>query len=295
MEDKRLLIFVKACEHLSFTKASEDLCLSQPAVTKQIAALEDHFSLKFFERIGNKLVLTSDGKDLLHHARIILNEYQKLNQELSLKKGKIKGELKIGSSTTIAQYILPKILAEFMNDYPHIKITLHTANSELIEKALIDGEIHLGLVENNSHKSNLVYESFADDRLILVAGTQGKFKNNFSIEEFLKLPLILRERGSGTLDVIISTLKNFEITLDMLNIKMFIGATEGIKLFLQNSDSVGIVSIYALQNELKNGSLKELKIDKLNFTRKLNIVRTQGEHLPTVEIFKSYLCNNFKL
>lgn len=295
MEDKRLLIFVKACEHLSFTKASEDLCLSQPAVTKQIAALEDHFSLKFFERIGNKLVLTSDGKNLLHHAHIILNDYQKLNQELSLKQGKVKGELKIGSSTTIAQYILPKILAKFMDDYPQIKITLHTANSELIEKSLLEGEIHLGLVENNSHKSNLIYESFADDSLVLVAGTQNQIKKNLSIEEFLKLPLVLRERGSGTLDVIISTLKKIDITLDMLNIKMFIGATEGIKRFLQNSNSVGIVSICALQDELKNKSLKELKIDNLKFSRKFNLVRTQGEHLPTVEIFKSYLSNNLKL
>ena len=300
MEDTRLKVFYAVARNLSFTRASRELCLSQPAITKHIAYLEDHYQVKLFERSGNKIALTPPGRIFLAHAKRILAQYNELTYDISLLNRDAVGRLRLGASTTIAQYILPRVLAEFTGIYPKIELSLLNDNSEKIEKALLDGEIDLGFVENVSRARDLGYTAFLSDRLVPVVSAGARLKSlTLSLTEFRSVPLILRERGSGTLDTIVKILEARGLKLDHLNIRMFLGSTEAIKRFLLSSDCLGIVSVFAVERELAEKSLKVVEIEGLEFARELCVVRARGEHSDLsgrfIRFVESSLGHNLKL
>ena len=300
MEDTRLKVFCAVAVNLSFTKAASELCLSQPAVTKHIAYLENYYQVKLFERNGHNIKLTPAGTTFFLKTKKILSLYNELSYSMHLYNQKYIGRLRLGASTTIAQYILPKILAEFSKHYPKVDISLLTDNSENIEKALLNEEIDLGLVENVSRDSSLSYTPFLNDTLVAVISSKNEFLNKkLSLKNFTQTPLILRERGSGTLDTIVTALHKKRLTLQNLNVRMYLGSTEAIKRFLMHSDCLGIVSIYSVQDELLQETLKTVKIEGLEFKRQFCFVKPLGEHIEILdkftEFFKNEVSHNFKL
>ena len=147
MSDFRLKVFHSVAQNLSFTKASQELFISQPAITKHIQELESTYQTRLFDRQGGKISLTESGQLLLEHCERILDEYRKLEYEMHLLNNEYTGELRLGASTTIAQYFLPQILAEFTNRYPNLHLSMTSANTQAIEHALLCHDIDLGLVE----------------------------------------------------------------------------------------------------------------------------------------------------
>lgn len=279
MSDFRLRVFCSVAKNLSFTKASQELFVSQPAITKHIQELEALYQVRLFERTGNRILLTAAGKLLLEHSERILDNYRKLEYEMNLLHNEYTGELRLGASTTIAQYVLPPLLARFIEKFPHVSLSLLNGNSREIESALQEHRIDMGLVEGIVRLPNLKYSLFLQDELVAVVHTRGKLAglDEISLEEFRQTPLVLRERGSGTLDVLETALQKYNIKLSGLNVRMYLGSTESIKLFLEHTDCMGIVSVRSISRELYSGKFKIVDIDGLSMPREFDFVQGQGQ------------------
>lgn len=202
MSDFRLKVFYSVAKNLSFTKASQELFVSQPAITKHIRELESLYQTRLFNRLGNRISLTESGQVLLEHCERLLDDYRKLEYDMHLLHNEYTGQLRLGASTTIAQYVLPPVLAQYKQKYPKISISLIETNSRNIERALQEHDIELGMVEGVFRLPNLKYEPFLCDELVPVVHVDcpiGK-SGEITLDEFKEVPLVLRERGSGTLD-----------------------------------------------------------------------------------------------
>lgn len=203
MSDFRLKVFLSVAKNLSFTKASQELFVSQPAITKHIQELETCYQVRLFDRQGNKISLTEAGKLLQEHSEKILEDYKRLEYEMHLLHNEYIGDLKLGASTTISQYVLPPLLANFIAKFPQVNLSLLNGNSREIEAALQEHRIDLGLVEGICRLPNLRYTTFLQDELVAVVHTGSKLSlpDEITPEDLSRIPLVLRERGSGTLDV----------------------------------------------------------------------------------------------
>ena len=204
MDDFRLKVFITAARTLSFTRTAERLFISQPAVSKHIGELESQYKVQLFVRRGSRLELTGAGETLLACAERLADDYRRMQYEMSLCADAPVGELRLGASTTIAQYLLPPILARFTTRFPGVRVAMMSGNSDQVEQALGGHGIDLGMVESLSRRQGLHYTVFAPDELVLVARTGGPYSRTESItaDELREIPLVLREGGSGTLEVI---------------------------------------------------------------------------------------------
>ncbi|WP_455672136.1 LysR substrate-binding domain-containing protein [Phocaeicola sp.] len=290
MSDFRLKVFSCVAKNLSFTKASQELFIIQPAITKHIQELETMYQTRLFERMGNKISLTDAGKLLLDHCEKILEDYGRLEYEMNLLRNEHTGELRLGASTTIAQYVLPPLLARFIEKFPQVSLSLFNANSLGVEKALQEHHIDLALVEGNVRQPNLKYTPFLQDELVPVVHTRSKWMevDEITLEEFRTIPLVLRERGSGTLDVLLTALQKHNIKLSDLNVRIHLGSTESIKLFLENSDCMGILSIRSISKELYSGKFKVLDIKDLFMQREFDFVQLQGQDTGLPALFMQF-------
>ena len=233
--DFRLKVFHSVATNLSFTKASKELFISQPAISKHIHELEVQYKTPLFDRVGSHIGLTHAGELLLSHTKQLLAAYRQMDFEMNLLTDNFAGELRLGASTTISQYVLPPVLASFIKKFPEIKVSLLNGNSRDIEQALREGKITLGLIEGTAHQSTLHYTPFMRDELVVVAHTGSSLAayDEISLEQLRTLPLVLRENGSGTLDVVEAALAEHQVKLSQLNVVLQMGSTESIKLFLE--------------------------------------------------------------
>lgn len=288
--DFRLKVFHSVACNLSFTKASRELFISQPAISKHIHELEVRYKTPLFERIGSRIRLTRAGELLFSHTTQILSAYRQLDFEMNLLTDHFSGELRMGASTTIAQYVLPPVLSSFINTFPDIRVSLLNGNSRDIERALQEGKITLGLVEGLAHQNVLHYTPFMKDELVVVAHTGSGLAayDEITFEQLCTLPLVLRENGSGTLAVLESALAERQVKLSQLNVLIQLGSTESIKLFLENADALGIISVRAVTRELMAGRLKVIDVEGFRAERMFAFVEPQGQNSGVEENFIRY-------
>ncbi len=289
--DYRDVVFLTVAEYMSFSKAAENLCISQPAVTKHIKELEAKFKLNLFERKGNKIYLTHAGKTAYDYFKRIEQQYRDLDFEMSSLNQDSSGEIIIGASSTISQYVVPEVMASFYRRYPNIHIRLINGNSFNMEQLLLANKVDLALVENESSQTDITYSNFLDDELIVVAGAKCKClrKAGITLNEFTELPLVLRENGSGTLEVIKRALLKHHLTIEQLNTVIHLGSTESIKNFLQNFEGIAVVSEKAVSAELQAQSLRRIHVEELAMLRKFRIALRRGHHSKLVSLFTNYL------
>lgn len=284
----KLHIFKVVAEQLSFTKASERLFISQPAVSKTIKNLEETYKSNFFIRRRNSIELTEDGKAFLNYANRILSIYNEMeNQFLQLENASIK-EITFGASTTVANYIIPKIVAKFKTQYPQVRFNITSKNSEEIEHLILNEQLNFGITEGKHSNPQLHFKKFIKDEIVLVTNARNnKVKNNVVDQSTLQhLPLVEREIGSGTRDVINANLK--EKKINKLNITLSLNSTEAIKNYLYHSDSFAFLSINSLSEDLMNNKLKIIDIKDLSIERWFYFVSRTGYHSKVMEDFEKF-------
>lgn len=286
----RLRVFYSVATFSSFTKAAEEMFITQPAVTKNIKELESELGIRLFNRIANKITLTEAGRLLLHYTEHVLTLDKKFMFDLGVLKQKFSGDLKLGASTTIGQYVLPAILAQFKREQPYIELSLLNDNTQRIETALIEKILDLGIVEGNSKNSQLKYIPFIKDEIVAIAhSSQALFeKDEISLDELKEVPLVLRELGSGSLEVITDKLRQKNVKLKNLNVVMHLGSTESIKTFLANSNSIGLISINAVSKEIANGEFKIIDITDFDIVRTFYFIHLHGVPSGFTEMFIQY-------
>ena len=279
MDEFRLRVFVTAARTLSFSKCAAALNITQPAVSRHIGELEARYGMPLFTRGTSGVALTKAGGLLLSHAEGLLSAYQKMDYDMELLSQTSQGRLSIGASTTIAMYLLPPVLASFMELSGGVEVSMLSGNSENVEQWLRDGTVDIGFVENASRRPWLHYEPLMADELVLVAGTQGRYGALESVtpEELKGLPLVLRENGSGTREIIERALSRRGIRVEDLNVVIELSSTEAIKSFVRSSDTLAIVSVIALHRELADGSLRIVDIDGVDMPREFATAVRPGE------------------
>ena len=289
--DYRDSVFISVAENLNITKAANELNISQPAVTRHIKELEQRYKTNLFERKGNKIYLTKAGEKVYNAFKAIAQQYRDLSFEIGQMQDSISGEFKIGASSTISQYIIPKVIASFHKRYPKIQIYLMNGNSFEVEKLLLDNQVDVAMVENYSSQTGIRYIDFLNDELIVVTGQNSVYAKRKTItkDDLLKIPLVLREQGSGTLEVIKQVFAQQKINFEDLNTLIHLGSTESIKNFLLEFDGLAIVSEKAVQNELYLKTLVKLNVSGFSIARKLRFAYKQGHKSRQVELFEDFL------
>ena len=287
----RDLVFLSVAENLSFSGAAEELLISQPAVTNHIKELESKYQVPLFDRKGNRIYLTKAGKLLYNHLKIIRQQYRNMETEIGEINNTQKGSLRIGASSTISQYVIPKVLAAFHKRYPKIELYLFNGNSFEMEQKLLANEVDIALVENDSSKANIRYINFLDDELVAVTSSNSVYakQKSFSLADFQEIPIILREKGSGTLEVIQKILKRQHAILDKLNIVIHLGSTEAIKNFLTDFDGIALISEKAIEKELQLKELMKISLKGIQFNRKFRIALLQGNESSSSKLFVDFL------
>lgn len=297
MLDFRLKVFYTVAHRLNFTKAAAELFITQPAVTRHIKELEAQFKVSLFERSGNKKIsLTPAGETLLEYTIQLLNTYRELEYDMNMLVNKHSGILHIGASNTVAQYIIPPILARFHKKFKDIQVLLVTGNTEDIEQALLNRSIETGIIEGIVHNPQIKYEAFLQDELVLVSATNNPLakKGVIKPEDLKNYPMLLREPGSGTREVIAHALKQYHIKLSDLDVEMQISGSESIKSYLLHSNCLAFLSIHSVLKELKNNECRIIDVKGLAIERQFHFILPQGQPSALAELFIRF-ARNYKI
>lgn len=294
MDDHKLKVFCTVAETKSFSKASEIIHLTQPAVSLQIQALEEIYETKLFDRSSNTVTLTHQGEILYKYAKEILALYAASDKDIGEITGLVKGSISVGASTTIGNHLLPSVLADFRGTHLKIKIHLFIGNTRRIIELLNSGNIDIGLVEGDVTRQKLVIEKLIQDELVVIVPASHLWakKKEVSIYELTKEPFILREEGSGTRQIIEKYLNKHGISTQDMKVSMMIGSTEAIKEAVENGIGISILSRWAARKESKYGSLKLISIKEERLYRDFSLLFQKNSIAShAVDEFLTYLKN----
>jgi DNA-binding transcriptional LysR family regulator len=287
MADRRLRVFYTVARQLSFTKAAEQLFMTQPAVTFQVKQLEEHFSARLFERSHGRITLTPTGQLVLEYAERILRLSEEMDKRVSELTGAISGPLLLGASTTIAEFILPRVLGEFKARHPQVRAHMMVANSEVIVNRVADHSIDLGLIESPLQLPGVHIEVCCEDELVMICAPGYKLAGLKSVtpQQIAGEPYISRESGSGTREFSDNYFRQSGIAPEDLNIVMELGSPEAIKGVVETGIGVVIMSRATVAKELRLGSMVAIPLAP-------PLIRTMSLVYPH-EKFRSRLLSTF--
>jgi len=287
MADRRLQVFYTVAKQLSFTKAAEQLFMTQPAVTFQVKQLEEQFNTRLFERSHGRIALTPAGRLVMDYAERVLTLTEEMDMRVGELTGAVAGPLLLGASMTIAEYILPKILGEFKAEHPEVQAHLTVANSETIVSRVADHALDVGLIESPSYQSTLVNQVCCDDELVVICAPGHALAKRKTVraQELASLPWVRREVGSGTREFTDNYLRQCGVVPEDLQVTMELGSPEAIKGVVETGIAVAVLSRATITKELVLGSLVAIPLSP-PLIRSLSLVHPQ-------ERFRSRLLTAF--
>jgi DNA-binding transcriptional LysR family regulator len=279
LENARMVVFRAVALQLSFRKAAEELYLTQPAVSLQIKALEEDLGVQLFDRTGSRVALTPAGQILLDYAERVNALLQQAERAIAAIGGELGGQLALGASTTIAQYVLPRMLSEFLAEHPRVQPSLISGNTEHIVEAVAQHEIGLGFIEGPSRSRDVKSEPFLADELVLIvpAAHEWAERARISAEELKSVPLLMRERGSGTRRVVEMALEGHRLKPSSLKFAMELDSTEAIKSAVEAGLGAGFVSKWAIAKDVRAGAtFRIVEVERLRVQRDFLMIYTAG-------------------
>lgn len=287
MADRRLQVFHAVAKHLSFTKAADALFMTQPAVTFQVKQLEEQFNTRLFERGHGRIALTPAGELVLGYAEKILALSDEMETRLGEMTGEMRGPLLVGASTTIAEFMLPRILGEFNSLYPQVRARLIVANSESIEGRIAEHTLDLGLIETPARSAGLASEVCCDDELQVICAPNDPLAALPVVtpKALRDYEFISREPGSGTREVTDAYFQAAGIPPESLKTLMELGSLEALKGVVSTGLGFAIVSRAVFDKELQLGTLAAVPL-KPPLRRSLFLVYPQDR-------FRSRLAGTF--
>ncbi len=271
MELRHLEIFCEIVERKSFSKAADALFLTQPTLSSHIKAFENTLHTKLLDRLGREVIPTRAGSILYHYAKEIVRLKKEAKQALDQFTGKMTGNLEVGGSTIPGVYILPSLIGEFKKICPDIIVTLRIGDTKEIATMVLEGKAEIGVVGAKIEDTHIENSEFLKDSLILVAPLS-YHQTTISKKDLKGVPLIFREKGSGSRTVLEKTIKDIGIEIDDLNIVAEIGSTEAVKQAVRSGIGFSVLSRRSVQDELAHKTLKEVKAEGLSIVRSFYII-----------------------
>jgi len=298
--DIKLKVFCTVAETGSFTRTSRIVHLSQPAVSLQIQSLEEFFETKLFDKTGKQLNLTQAGKILYEHAKHILEHHNEVVKEINKLTGSMKGAVEIGASTTLGNYILPRIITDFRRIHPKIKIKLRIGNTERVEDLMHSGFVDFGIVEGRPSRGDTKTEKVISDQLILAVhpGHALARKKSVSVLDLTRESFIMREQGSGTRQQIEEFLSRHGLNIQDLHIALIMGSTESIKAAVEAGNGIAMISRWAVRKEVEDGRLSAVSLREGGITRDLSLIYPKRHRLSHADkelilFIKNYAYDDF--
>ncbi len=273
MADRRLRVFHAVAKHLSFTKAADALCMTQPSVTFQVKQLEEHFNTRLFDRIQGRITLTPAGATALEYAERILALEAQLDARIGEMSGQEAGPLLIGASTTIAEFLLPQVVGEFKVKHPGVVPRLHVANSEAVQERVAARTLDVGFIEGDSHLATLVTDVCCEDELFVVCAPGHALAHHEGVAPamLLKHPYIGREAGSGTREVINNYLRKAGLSFESLHLVMEASSPLALKGLVVTGLGFAIMSGATVEKDVRLGMLVRVPLAP-RLIRQLSVV-----------------------
>lgn len=277
---RQLKVFERVARRLSFTRAAEELFLTQPAVSMQIKQFEDAIGLPLFERLGKKIYLTQAGEELYQLSRTIARELNEAEQIIEELKGTESGRLNVSVANTV-HYFAIRLLAEFCRRHPKVRVSFKVTNRKGLLQNLEDNEADLLLMGQPPDSQDLVAESFLTNPLVIIAppGHPLAGQKNIDLREFTHETFIMREIGSGTRNSVERFLAERGVHL---TVSMEMNTNGAIKQGVEEGLGLGIVSIHTLERELEGGRLVVLDAESFPILRQWFIVHRAGKRLSAI-------------
>lgn len=281
MNISQLKAFLTVAQDRSFSRAAEKLFLTQPAVSKQIHALEEVLGMRLFDRVGRSVLLTQAGHILQSHAHIAFQSLEEAREAINQLRGLQRGHLRVSAASTIGTYMLPKPLGAFKARHPGIEISLAITNKARVVEQLLNHEVELGFVGPPVEPGELEREEYLLDELVLIVSPTHRLAHEeaVAVRDLTEEVFILREHGSGTREIMEEELGRVRVSLKKA---MELGSTEAVKQAVAANLGVSIVSKFAITLEILQGRLTAVRLPGLNLRRQLFIINHKGRALSPV-------------
>lgn len=283
----QLQIFLKIVKTQSITKASEELHLTQPAVSIQLRNFQAQFDVPLTEVIGRKIYITDFGYEVAEAAENILNQVYAINYKTHAYKGQITGRLKISIVST-GKYVMPYFLSGFINKHPGIELEMDVTNKSSVINSLERNDVDFALVSILPNQLNTEKIDLLKNKLFLVGGADFQFKKSTTINELMKKhPIIFREKGSGTRQIMEGFIEKHHISVLR---KLELTSNEAVKQAIVAGLGFSIMPLIGIKNELKNNQLQIIPIKGLPIKTTWSLIWLKGKnHSPVSNAFKDYI------
>jgi DNA-binding transcriptional LysR family regulator len=278
MDVRDLQVFLSVSKHLNYTRAGEEINLSQPSVSVRIHQLESELRAKLFEQLGKKVVLTDAGQLLVPYANRVIAAIDDAHHAIDELQGLERGSLRIGASTTPGMYLVPQVVARFKRSHPKIDIHLRIKDTREVEDGVLNNEFDFGFVGGHLAAAEVSAHAWLTDELLLVVSPDHRLRNKKTVrkQDLEGESFIVRESGSATRATIVTQLQqaNFELetVIEMEN-------PESIKKAVQSGLGIAFISKFAIATELKAKTLTAIRVRDLTINRELKIVHRKDKHL----------------
>jgi len=277
-----LVTFAKAAELSCFTAAGRALGLTQAAVSQQVQALEKLLGVSLFDRRGGRVLPTAAAQRLYPYAQRILSLHAEARAAITGQRVPVSGDLLLAASSIPGEHLLPALLPTFQDRYPHLRIRVTVADSQVVLDQVERGKAHLGLVGGKTNSAHLEFRPFACDHMVLVVpeGHPWRRRKRVSLTQLCGQPLVLREAGSGSRWCLEQALAKTGRSVNDLRIALELGSNEGIKEAVLRGTGLAILSTHVVKTELANRKLHALQINDLPLDREMFVVRDRRRVLP---------------
>lgn len=292
MDLRQLRAFAKVYERRSFSRAGEDLFLSQPTISAHIATLENELRVPVFDRLGRGIMPTSAAEILYPHCLTVFAALEQAESEIRLLSNELSGKLKIGGSTIPANYFLPELISQFLQAHPGVSFSLEEGDSSDVIQGVANGQFCLGVVGAKEEIAELHFVPLFEDSLVVLASGMffPGFKRKLSLEEVCFMPWVLRQPGSGTR---LAMEMAFEIAgrdLRDLRVLSVVDSTEALFRFVRCGLGITVSSRLAARESLQREELVVLDVPELHFQRSFFVVYHQQRHqFPATRFFLDFL------
>jgi LysR family transcriptional regulator, transcriptional activator of the cysJI operon len=277
MENFRLRVFRAVAHRLNFRMAAEELLLTQSAVTQQIKALESELDVPLFDRAGGRVSLTPAGFALLPFAERLAALSEEAREAVAATAGGSAGRLALGASQTIGQYLLPKLIAGYLQENPKVEISLLGGNTQTILEALVEHKVQLCLIEGPAMRRDVQVEPFMQDHMVCVVPAGHEWADEeIDVKELQQAKLVTRELGSGSRRIVEQAFEKAGLDLKKLRLVMTFDSTEGLLSAVEAGLGIAFVSRWAVRNQLALGTLKLARVRGLDLARMFSLATVAG-------------------
>ncbi|WML45771.1 selenium metabolism-associated LysR family transcriptional regulator [Neobacillus sp. PS3-40] len=282
MDLHQLYIFTKVVEHKSFSKAADDIFLSQSTVSTHIQSLEKTLNVKLFDRVGRESILTPYGERLYDWALKILKLKDQALLDLNFGMTEFRGAIRLAASSVPGQFIIPKMVGKFREKYPNITFHINQFSSKIVSEKVLSGSVDFGILGEKYENDKLHYIPLLKENLVLVSSNQVDIPNPANIQEIIKHPFIMRNSDSGTNAILERFFKKRQISKDQLNIIAYTDSSQSLIQFVMQGIGISIISEIAAKEYFSNNLIKLHQIEDFIDERYFYLVYNKSRTLSLI-------------